>query len=100
MLHFIFGRAGSGKTEYVRKMLSEKLLAGEQGLLLIVPEQFSFETEREMLKKVGARQLQNLEILTFSRLAEIVLEKTVRENKPKITYGMLAVMMRAAIDPL
>lgn len=100
MLHFIFGRAGSGKTEYVRKMLSEKLLAGEQGLLLIVPEQFSFETEREMLKKVGARQLQNLEILTFSRLAEIVLEKTGRENKPKITDGMRAVMMRLALDSL
>ena len=46
MLRLILGRAGSGKTEYVRQMLCDKLLAGERDLLLIVPEQFSFETER------------------------------------------------------
>ena len=72
MLRLILGRAGSGKTEYVRQMLCDKLLAGERDLLLIVPEQFSFETEREMLKKVGASRMQNLDILTFSRLAENV----------------------------
>ncbi|MGN0520627.1 MAG: PD-(D/E)XK nuclease family protein [Candidatus Fimenecus sp.] len=100
MLRLILGRAGSGKTEYVRQMLCEKLLAGERDLLLIVPEQFSFETEREMLKKVGASRMQNLDILTFSRLAETVLAETGRENKPKITDGMRAVMMRLALDSL
>ena len=100
MLRLILGRAGSGKTEYVRQMLCDKLLAGERDLLLIVPEQFSFETEREMLKKVGASRMQNLEILTFSRLAENVLAETGRENKPKITDGMRAVMMRLALDSL
>lgn len=100
MLRFILGRAGSGKTEYVRNLLSEKLRAGERDLLLIVPEQFSFETEREMLKKVGAKQLQNLEILSFSRLAETVLAQTGCENKPKITDGMRAVMMRLTLDSL
>ncbi len=100
MLRLILGRAGSGKTEYVRQMLCDKLLAGERDLLLIVPEQFSFETEREMLKKVGASRIQNLDILTFSRLAENVLAETGRENKPKITDGMRAVMMRLALDSL
>ena len=57
MLRFVFGRNGSGKTEYVRKLLSEKLLAGEKGLILIVPEQFSFETERAMLEKVGPKNM-------------------------------------------
>lgn len=100
MLRFILGRAGSGKTEYVRNLLSEKLQKGERDLLLIVPEQFSFETEREMLKKVGARQMLNLEILTFSRLAENVLATLGREQKPKITDGMRAVMMHLALDSL
>lgn len=100
MLRLIFGRAGSGKTEYVRQKLSEKLLAGEGDLLLLVPEQFSFETEREMLKRVGASRMRNLEILTFSRLAENVLAQTGRDNKPKITDGMRAVMMRIALDSL
>ena len=100
MLRFILGRAGSGKTEYVRNLLSQKLLSGEQDLLLIVPEQFSYETEREMLSRVGAKQMLHLEILSFSRLAELVLQNTGRDNKPKITNGMRAVMMRLALEAL
>ena len=60
MLRFILGRAGSGKTEYVRNLLSQKLLSGEQDLLLIVPEQISYETEREMHSLVGAKQMLHL----------------------------------------
>ena len=100
MLRFILGRAGSGKTEYVRNLLSQKLLSGEQDLLLIVPEQFSYETEREMLSRVGAKQMLHLEILSFSRLAELFLQNTGRDNKPKITNGMRAVMMRLALEAL
>ncbi len=100
MLRFILGRAGSGKTECVRNLLSQKLLSGEQDLLLIVPEQFSYETEREMLARVGAKQMLHMEILSFSRLADLVLQSTGRENKPKITDGMRAVMMRLALESL
>lgn len=100
MLRFVFGRNGSGKTEYVRKLLSDKLLSGEQGLILIVPEQFSFETERAMLEKVGPKNMLNLEILSFSRLAETVLSIYAPNVKPKIDDGTRAVLMSLALEGL
>ena len=41
MLQFILGRAGSGKTDYIRRMLADHSLAGKGGCVLLVPEQFS-----------------------------------------------------------
>ncbi len=100
MLRFILGRNGSGKTEYVRNWLSQRLNAGETGLLLIVPEQFSYETEREMLKLVGAKRMLNLEILSFSRLAENILSEAGLLNRPGITDGMRAVLMSLTLEAL
>lgn len=100
MLRLILGRAGSGKTEYVRDMLAKRLEAGDSGLLLIVPEQFSFETERDMLRRVGPQKMLNLEIVSFSRLAELLLERTGCIQGEKITDGMRAVFMRIALESL
>ncbi len=100
MLRFILGRNGSGKTEYVRQMLSERLQAGETGLILVVPEQFSYETEREMLKLVGAKNMLHLEILSFTRLAHIVLMQAGRLSRPQITDGMRAVLMSLSLEAL
>lgn len=100
MLRFVLGRNGSGKTEYVRNLLAQKLLSGETGLILIVPEQFSYETERAMLKKVGAKHMTGLEILSFSRLAETVLSQNRPSALPQITDGMRAVLMSLALEAL
>lgn len=100
MLRFILGRNGSGKTEYVRQMLSERLCAGESGLILVVPEQFSYETEREMLKRVGAKNMLHLEILSFSRLAHTVLSESGKLSQPQITDGMRAVLMSLTLEAL
>ena len=49
MLQFILGPAGSGKTYTARSMLVEAAKAGKE-VLLIVPEQYSFETEKAVLE--------------------------------------------------
>ena len=46
MLYLIKGRAGSGKSAYLRQKLLETLNNSKSRPLLIIPEQFSFETER------------------------------------------------------
>ena len=53
MLHFIIGPAKSGKTTKIRDILKNQVHAGNNKLLLLVPEQFSFESEREMLRIIG-----------------------------------------------
>lgn len=70
MFHLITGRSGSGKTEYLRKVLAEKAEAGNDRLILLVPEQFSFDSERGMLEKLGNKKAQQIQVLSFSRLTD------------------------------
>ena len=72
MLYIITGRAGSGKTTYVNGILGELAQGGNDKLLLIVPEQFSFASERAILTSFGTRDAQRIEVLSFTRLADYV----------------------------
>ena len=69
MLHFIFGRAGFGKTHWVQQQLLKN--ATQQNAILLVPEQASFETERAM---VGLNLSHSVEVLSFSRLCDRVFK--------------------------
>ncbi|MBR1703920.1 MAG: hypothetical protein IJ720_00980, partial [Clostridia bacterium] len=76
MLNLVTGRSGSGKTEYVRKVLGTLAEEGQNKLLLIVPEQYSYDSERAMLETFGNRIAQNVEVVSFSRLADYVFRTT------------------------
>lgn len=84
MVYLVKGRAGSGKTQYIRDLMGD--LAGKQGSrpLLLVPEQFSFETERAMLKLLGAKGLKGIDIFSFPRMASSALKNTglIKNNIP------------------
>ncbi len=73
MLHFIIGRVGSGKTYMARKILIEEARKAHDGkLLLIVPEQYSFESERAVLSGLEIFAAERVEVLSFTRLVDIV----------------------------
>ena len=59
MLKFIFGRPASGKTYNVLNMIKELSDSGKTAVL-IVPEQFSFESERAVLKALGDKAALNV----------------------------------------
>jgi len=71
MISIIFGPAKSGKTEHLINLLREKVSLKEE-VALFVPEQFSFETERKLIEKVGENGISSTPILSFSRLADEV----------------------------
>lgn len=68
MLHLILGRAGSGKTELAVN-IAKKYAAENIKTLFVVPEQFTFETEKLILHRLGPKSCLNIEILSFTRLA-------------------------------
>ena len=98
MLYLIKGRAGSGKTRALREKISEKLNTSEP--LLIIPEQFSFETERSMLKSFGPRDFKKIGVFSFTRLATSTLKNTPYYSKKLATGGVRAVLMSEAISAL
>ena len=71
MLKFIFGRPASGKTYNVLKMIKESVADGRR-VILIVPEQFSFESEKEVLHSVGDSAALNVSVMSFTRLFDEV----------------------------
>lgn len=102
MLYFIKGKAGSGKSAALRQKISTMVnsVDSENQLLLLVPEQFSFETERTMLKELGAQNNKKLETVSFKRLAMSVLKETDFQHK-KIAYeGVRAALMSEALQQL
>lgn len=68
MIRIVAGTAGSGKTHYVRQEAAKLAKAGERTAIL-VPEQFSFETERAMLELLSPREADRAEVFSFTRLA-------------------------------
>ncbi len=71
-VRFVVGRAGAGKTwrclEAVRATLRENAADGER-LLLIVPEQASFQMERALIETPDISGFTRCEVLSFQRLA-------------------------------
>lgn len=69
MLRLILGRAGVGKTGHIMKELRDRTLAAQSGAVLIVPEQYSHEAERELCQVCGDHASLYAEVLSFTRLA-------------------------------
>ena len=100
MLNIITGRQGSGKTYMIRNLSAESALNLNGNTIIIVPEQFSFETERQMLKILGNEKINNIEVLSFSRLAERLLADSNRMPKQIADDGTKAILMSMAIENL
>ena len=100
MLYLIKGRAGSGKTGFLRKKITETLKKSQSKPLLIIPEQFSFETERAMLKILGPQNLKGIDILSFSRMAYSALKNTTYLSKNFPDDGVRAALMSEALNQL
>lgn len=100
MLNIITGRTGSGKTRYIRSLAAKIANATSGKAVIIVPEQFSFETERGMLSLLGNEKINNVEILSFSRIAERLLSVYGKSDKKTADDGTRAVLMSLAIETL
>ena len=67
MLQLILGTAGSGKTQELYRRIARDVGEGKR-VFLIVPEQFSFESERALCTLLGEEQALKIQVLSFTRL--------------------------------
>jgi ATP-dependent helicase/nuclease subunit B len=82
-LQFILGSSGSGKTEYIyRQIVAE---AGEQikkNYLVIVPEQFTMQTQQKLVELSPNHAIMNIDVLSFKRLAYRVFDELGKTDIP------------------
>jgi len=74
LVQFILGEAGTGKTELCYHLLRESVQQGKKAVFL-VPEQYSFETEKAVYQRLGAVLALQVEVLSFTRLANLVFRE-------------------------
>ena len=98
MLQFVLGRAGSGKTEYMRRLLADRALAGQGGTVMLVPEQYTFETEKAMLRLAGPVRGNAIPVYSFTRLAEAVFRREGGAVGRRLSDGGRRILMASAIE--
>ena len=96
LLKFIFGLPASGKTYTVLDKIKKCAESGKQAVLL-VPEQFSFESERAVLKGLGDQLSQSVAVMSFSRLCDEVGRNTGGIAAGTLTDAQKVVFMNRAL---
>ena len=96
MLTLLLGRAGTGKTNTILNRLGEDAKSRPQ--LLIVPEQYSHDTERQLCKALGNAGARRAEVLSFTRLYSRVCDRAGGGAAPCLDAGGRLLLMRAAVQ--
>ena len=98
MLQLIFGRSGSGKTHEVRSTLKSLAENGAERLMLIVPEQASFENERAMLRFLGDRNARRVAVTSFTRMVDAVQRRCGGFAGRRLDDGGRSIFMSLALE--
>ena len=99
MLNFIIGEKGSGKTAAAHRIIGQCAEKGES-VMLIVPRQFSFESDKSILSLLGPRLASEIEVLSFKRLCDEGIRRYGTKNKPVATAGVKNILMYLAVDAM
>ncbi|MBN1391223.1 MAG: exodeoxyribonuclease V subunit gamma [Sedimentisphaerales bacterium] len=103
-VQFILGRSGTGKTSYCIKAIVDALMedSNNQPLILLVPEQATYQAERAILSDKAVAGYNRLHVLSFARLQfllsgkntakpavtrigqQMIIQRILRENKNKL----------------
>lgn len=98
-LRIIYGRAGSGKSRFCIEDIKGRWAEGTSGpLILIVPEQFSFQTEKSMVNALGGLGLGGPEVLSFKRLARRVLDEVGGAARQHINQAGKSMIIQGILD--
>lgn len=81
-LQFYFGSSGAGKSsrlheEIVRRSMEEP----ETNFFVIVPDQFSMQTQMDLVKAHPRKGIMNIDVLSFGRLSHRILEEVGADGR-------------------
>lgn len=77
----VYGREGSGKSSLIHKMCKDK--HGTSKIAVIVPDQYTHQTELELISEYNSAGLMDTEVLSFKRLS----------HRLKLLYGGASVIV-------
>ena len=96
MLTILTGKAGTGKTGAVMEEISRNVAAGIRSIL-IVPEQYSHEAERELARVCGPKLSLYAEVMSFTGFARYMDRQLGSSEFPLLDKGGQLLCMSLAI---
>ncbi len=97
-LEFVVGGSGSGKTTFLYdRVIREAVADRQQQIFFVVPEQFSMQTQKDLVVQHPDHATMNIDIVSFRRLAWRVFAELSVANLPVLDdMGKSMVLRRAA----
>lgn len=97
-LQFILGSAGSGKSHYIyEKIIKDSMEHPEKNYMILVPDQFTMQTQIEMVSRHPWGGILNIDVLSFTRLAYHIFQETGYQTPPVLEdMGKSFVLQRVA----
>ena len=81
-LQFWFGASGSGKSVGVQQeMIHMASMHPDCNYFMIVPDQFTMQTQKQMVKMHPDGGILNIDVLSFSRLSHRVFEEVGKDDR-------------------
>lgn len=75
-LQFVFGNSGSGKSYHLYQNIIERSMKNpDKNYLVIVPEQFTMQTQKDLVTMHPKHGIMNIDVLSFGRLAHRIFEE-------------------------
>ncbi|NLJ90383.1 MAG: helicase-exonuclease AddAB subunit AddB, partial [Clostridiales bacterium] len=97
-LQLILGSSGSGKSHKLYKEIIDKSISHKDvNYLIVVPEQFTLQTQKEIVTKHPYNGTMNIDILSFLRLAHRVFEETGGNNRPVLEDTGKSMILRKVL---
>ena len=76
-LKFVLGPSGSGKTyQLYKNVIAESKAHPEENFIVLVPEQFTMQTQKDLVTMHDRHAIMNIDVLSFVRLAYRIFEET------------------------
>lgn len=99
-LQFIMGNSGSGKSQLLyERMIAEARQHPERNYMVIVPEQFTMQTQKELVMLHPDKGIMNIDVLSFARLAHRIFEEVGSDRRSVLTEtGKNLMLRRVAIE--
>lgn len=81
-LQFIFGSSGAGKSHYIySRIIEESMQNPRKQYFILVPEQFTMQTQKDLVSMHPRKEIMNIDVLSFERLAFRVLGEVGETQK-------------------
>ena len=82
-LQFIIGASGAGKSHKIYNMIiDESIQNPKKNYVIVVPDQFTMQTQLDVVKKHPRHGIMNIDVLSFGRLSHRIFSEVGGNEKP------------------